>query len=203
MIARRIAGMRVFVLLLGLLLSAAPALAHSTKGLVKVPLDRKTLGVDDVAYAIEPYVHTTLYDDGTPGSKYRFFVKDFIEVTQNKDEAVVRFIVLDKKNNRDFEDSVSLKRDGKGLWFLVPDQSLPREMFTYITKSAYFWRQHGSKLGIGFALICASLAFVVWRARKKNAPDGSIPESSAGSAPLKEGADHVEASRPGAISEDG
>lgn len=55
------------------LVSANSSAAHSTKGRVKVPLNKDKLTINDIAYFAESYVHRHLYNDKYKKTKKRFY----------------------------------------------------------------------------------------------------------------------------------
>lgn len=150
---------QAWILCLVILAAAcAPALAHSTKGRMKVPLRKATLTIDDVAYFMESHVNRGLYDDGTNDTKNRFIVEEFIELTHGGNDAVVRFRVLDKKSNTTFEDKLSIERHDSGVWQYHPDIGGPSlEVYTFVPRSAYLWRKQGPIL-----LLLAVVGGCVW-----------------------------------------
>ncbi len=166
----------------GLLALAGPALAHSTKDRVKMPLNFSQPGVDDVAYFVESYVHRELYSDGTSGTENRFVVREFTAVEQDGDTAVVRFITLDKKGNRNFEDSMTLTRGAGGVWQYQPKGGgEPLEVFTFVTKTRYHWETSWKRIiYILGALACLSPAalWYVKREERKAAARAAMAESS-------------------------
>jgi hypothetical protein len=151
--------------------STAAAWAHSTKGRIKIPLDKTEVGIDDVAYFVESYVHRQLYKDRYAQSKRRFYVKEFVRVEQKDRQAVVRFIVLDLKENASFPDAMTIERGTDGVWRYPPENGpAPVEIYTYVMKWGYYYKRYVlpiSAAGAGLALFF--LAVLRLRNRKKGA----------------------------------
>ncbi|GAB6096244.1 hypothetical protein JCM14469_24970 [Desulfatiferula olefinivorans] len=137
------------------------ALAHSTKGRVKVPLSLDRPGVDDVAFYVESCVHRTLYDDGTAGTKNRYVVDRFLGVDQAGDRLTVTFAVLDKKTNGTVDGDLTLLRGEDGIWrHRLKGRVLPVEVHTYVTAGTYYWNAYGNVItlilgvsGVGLAAL--------------------------------------------------
>jgi hypothetical protein len=160
------------VVLLVAVWQIGPAQAHSTKGRKKVPLKKEILGIDDIAYFAESYVHRHLYKNRFEKPERRFYVKEFIAVEQEGSRARIRFIVLDLKENTTFEDVMTIVRGLDGSWYYQPDRDAKRvELYTYVKKWAYYYKTYvvpGSVAGITLGL--GSLG--VLRARKRNKQTG-------------------------------
>jgi hypothetical protein len=139
------------------LLVPAAATAHSTKGRLKVPLAKGIVGVDDVAYFVESYVHRELYKEKYEKSKTRFYVREFTGVDQQNDIAEIRFIVLDAKGNTTFTDSMRISRDEDGVWRYRPQQGAASlEVYTYVPKWRHYYEHYifpASGAGIFLALV--------------------------------------------------
>jgi len=152
----------------GLLALAGPALAHSTKDRVKMPLSFSRPGVDDVAYFIESYVHRELYSDGTSATENRFVVRDFAAVEQNGDTAVVRFVTLDKNGNKSFEDSMTLERGAGGIWRYQPTSGgEPLEVFTFVTKTRYHWETSWKRIVIILGTLACLSPVALWYVKRQ------------------------------------
>lgn len=159
---------RVIGLILLMLLCADAALAHGTADRVKVPLDFDQPGVNDVAYFIESYVHGELYGDGTSATENRFVVKDFVGVDQDRDRAVVRFVSLDKKDNRSFEDSMTLERGPGGVWRYQPKSGgEPLEVFTFVTKTRYHWETSWKRIVLILGALAALSPLALWHVKRR------------------------------------
>jgi hypothetical protein len=136
----------------------SPASAHSTKGRVKVPLDKEVITVDDAAYFAESRVHRHLYDDKTRETQNRFFVKDFIGLAFKDGKAEVRFQVLDKKTNETFEDSLTIARGENGIWLYRPSGGgAPIEVYTYVSRQGSLLHRHAKWIFAAAAVLCAGI----------------------------------------------
>jgi len=152
----------------GLVVLSGPALAHSTKDRVKIPLNFGQPGVDDVAYFVESYVHRDLYSDKTSATENRFVVKDFIAMEQSGDTAVVRFITLDKKDNSNFEGSMALARGAGGIWRYQPkDGGEPLEVFTYVTRARYHWETSWKRIAIILGVLSCLSPVALWHVKRE------------------------------------
>jgi len=150
------------------ILTAGQALAHSTADRVRIELKESRPAVDDVAYFIESYVHRQLYSDHTPGTENRFVVKDFIAVEQEGDTAVVRFITLDKKGNKSFEDSMSIQRGSGGIWRHQPkDGGEPLDIYTYVTKTRYYWETSWKRIAIILGVLSCLSPVALWHVKRE------------------------------------
>ncbi len=152
----------------GLVVMAGPALAHNTKDRVKIPLNFGQPSVDDVAYFVESYVHRELYSDKTSATESRFVVKDFIAVEQSGDKAVVRFITLDKKDNSNFEDSMTLERGAGEIWRHRPKGGgEPLEVFTFVTKTRYHWETSWKRIVIILGALSCLSPVALWYVKRE------------------------------------
>ena len=152
----------------GLIVMAGPALAHSTKDRVKIPLNFGQPGVDDVAYFIESYAHRELYSDQTSATENRFVVKEFIALEQKGDTAVVRFVTLDKKSNTTFEDAMTLERGAGGIWRYKPKNGgEPLEIFTFVTKARYHWETSWKRIVIILGVLSCLLPAALWHVKRE------------------------------------
>ena len=156
----------IWIMLLCLVIPGL-ATAHSTKGKIKVPLAKKVLGVDDVAYYIERYVNKTKYKDRFKISKNRFFVWEFYNIRQDENFAEVFFKVSDqKKKDGMFDDFMVFKRNENGGW--INTEAPEDKVYTYISKKAYYVEKYGfpaSMLVVALSGIVV-LAFHFTRKRK-------------------------------------
>lgn len=133
---------------------ALDARAHSTKGRVKVPLDKDELCVDDLAYYVESYVHRHLYKGKKEPSKQRFYVKEFIRLDQLDKRATIHFEVLDNKTKGNFKDAMVFVQQPDGQW-VNPQPAAPRlkPVFTYVAKNSYRYKKYVLPLsGVGLAV---------------------------------------------------
>ncbi len=134
-------GMLAFIILV---LTVSQVCAHSTKGRIKVPLDKAVIDVDDVAYFAESFVYRQLYNDNTRETQNRFFIREFTGIDCKNGTAQVSFVVLDKKNNDIFNDTLDFKRDKNKIWYYHPPGSFqPIEIFTYVPKNSYYLKKYG------------------------------------------------------------
>jgi hypothetical protein len=150
-------------------LAVVPALAHSTKGRIKIPLKKASIMIDDIAYFAESYVHRQLYKNWFEKSKRRFYVRDFIAVEQNGDRAKVRFTVLDNKEKSTFEDKMVIERDKDGIWYFRPKDGGERvEIYTYVRKWGYYYNTYVLPISIvGIAAAAGLLGVIQIRKRVK------------------------------------
>lgn len=156
-------GRIVILLLIAFFLGCGLAQAHSIKDRVKTPLDKERPGIDDVAYFVESYVFSDLHSDGTHATQYRFGVKEFLGVDVRDGSVLVRFITLDKKGNKSFEESMLLRRGVDGVWQYQPEKGGPLlEVFTYIPKKTWIWKTYLQPAIFGFTAVCAGGLLVLW-----------------------------------------
>ncbi|OPY70698.1 MAG: hypothetical protein A4E57_00315 [Syntrophorhabdaceae bacterium PtaU1.Bin034] len=157
-----------FAALLCLLaLCTGTVFAHSTKGRVKAPLTKSTITINDVAYFVESYVLRHFYADAGGDNNHRFYVRDFVSLKQEGNHAQIDFVVLDKKENRSFPGSMTIRRNAGGTWEHVPKPGAPPvEVFTFVKKGAMTPGQQ--RVGI-FVCVCIlfSVVFVKLRSRRK------------------------------------
>lgn len=155
-------------ILLAVLLTSGQAFAHSTADRVKVPLQEKQPSVDDVAYFVESYVHRQLYSDNTPATENRFVVKNFIGVEHAGDTALVRFVTLDKKDNKSFDDSMSIRRGSSGVWgYTSKDGGEPLEIHTYVTKTRYYWETSWKRIAIILGVLSCLSPLALWHVKRE------------------------------------
>ncbi len=142
--------------------------AHSTKGRMKILLEKDVITVDDMAYYIEPYVHRKKYKGEYEKSKNRFYVKDFIKVEQKDGSADVFFTVLDVKENRNFGDSMAFARNRDGTWSHIDEEGTKiAQVYTYVDKKGYYYKKYvlpGSCAGI----VLAGGVLIFFRIRKRS-----------------------------------
>ncbi len=156
--------MIVGMLALSFLLTASPALAHSTKGRVKVDLSDEIPTMDAFAYFIESHVNRERFADTGEPFRDRYIVDRFSSMEQYGSSATVRFVVLDKNGDRRFEDSMTFQRSPGGTWeYLAPDGRRVK-VYTYISKSTYHYRTFIKPLGW---LIPGVAAFIIGSAAMK------------------------------------
>ncbi|MBW2011099.1 MAG: hypothetical protein JRI32_05495 [Deltaproteobacteria bacterium] len=157
-------GAMVFLIMM---VAAVSAEAHSTKGRIRVSLDKEVIGIDDIAYFAESYVHRQLYQSKFEKSKRRFYVKEFDRVAQKDGRVDIYFTVLDMKKNTTFDDTMTLSRKKSGVWSYTPEGGGPPvEVYTYVNKFGYYHEKYlfpASACGLAAALC----AFGVIRIRKK------------------------------------
>ena len=140
--------------------------AHSTKGRIKVPLKKSSVTVDDMAFYIESYVHRKKYKELYEKSRNRFYVRDFIKVEQKEKEADVFFTVLDVKENRSFEDSMSFTRANDGTWVYMDEKKKNVEqVFTYVPKMTYYYNKYVLPVSCA-GIILAGGIFIFFRVRR-------------------------------------
>lgn len=154
------------------------AMAHSTKGRLKVPLDKDVLTIDDIAYFFESYVHRQFYKGKYEKPDKRFYVNEFLGVDQKGDHAVVRFRTLDmskgfrardiKQGNGTFEDQASLIRLLSGVWAIEKPDGARVEMYTYVKKWGYYYEKYVMPVSAaGLALGVGILVLLRFKKRKK------------------------------------
>lgn len=115
---------------------------HSTKGRIKIPLEKAVLEIDDVAYFFESYVHRQLYRDRYEQSRRRFYVKEFLRIDQDGPRATVHFLTLDVKEKRDFPDRMHIRRGSDGVWTWTPAEGeSPVALYTYVRKWGYYYQK--------------------------------------------------------------
>ena len=140
--------------------------ADSTKGRIKVPLKKSSVTVDDMAFYIEFYVHRKKYKELYEKSRNRFYLKDFIKVEQKEREADVFFTVLDVKENRSFEDSMSFTRANDGTWVYMDEKKKNVEqVFTYVPKMTYYYNKYVLPVSCA-GIILAGGIFIFFRVRR-------------------------------------
>ena len=143
---------------------------HSTKGRIKIPLEKAALSIDDVAYFVESYVHRELYAKHGAENKRRFYVKAFAGLDPGGNQAVVRFTVLDLKENRTFPDRMTIFRGDDGLWRYAPgggDEVVP--LYTYVKKWGYYYQRYIQPFSlIGAGIAVAALVLLRIRRRKQH-----------------------------------
>ncbi|ABA88130.1 type IV pilus biogenesis protein PihB [Syntrophotalea carbinolica DSM 2380] len=135
------ATLLLFLFLLGG--SAVCAQANETKGRIRIPLSRGTIGIDDVAFFAKSYVHRQMYRERYADSKGRFYITQFLGVDQKGKEADIRFIVLDVKRNNEFPASMSISRGGDGVWrYRSENGNVSVEIYTYVMKWTYYYQRY-------------------------------------------------------------
>lgn len=161
-------NMILWIVACTVILTAGQALAHSTADRVKVELKEDRPAIDDVAYFVESYVHRLLYSDNTPATENRFVVKEFIAVEQKDDAALVRFITLDKKGNKSFEDSMRIQRGSGGIWRHQPkDGGEPVDIYTYVTKTRYYWETSWKRIAIILGVLSCLSPVALWHVKRE------------------------------------
>lgn len=133
------------------------ALSHSTKGRIKIPLEKKKLEIDDIAYFFESYVHRELYKDKFEKAEKRFYVNKFHNLRQDGNTAVINFRTLDNKTKEKFDDQVVIQRLDNGVWAYTNGQE-SREMYTYVMKTGYYYKKY--VMPVSVAGIVISIAFL-------------------------------------------
>ena len=143
------------------------AFAHSTKGRIKIPLSKKTLEIDDVAYFMESYVHRHFYKGKYEKAEKRFYVNKFLKIDQDRNEAMVYFKTLDNKTKKIFDDKMLLHRQPCGVWVYVGSDEI-RPMYTYVKKTGYYYKKYVLPISSGgiFLAVCV-LGFLRFRKRKQ------------------------------------
>lgn len=156
---------KIVMLCLGLILGfQAQAQAHSTKGRIKIPLEKQILEIDDIAYFFESYVHRELYRDKYEKPDKRFYVNQFLEIKQQGNQARVLFRTLDFKEKTKFDDQVTLHRLDSGSWVLKVPGKADVEIYTYVKKFGYYYKKYVVPVCLaGLALGAAALAFLRYR----------------------------------------
>ena len=153
---------------------AAPAEAHSTKGRIKIPLEKAVLEVDDVAYFFESYVHRQLYRDRFEKSQRRFYVKAFLRIDQDGSLATVHFLTLDVKEKGDFPDRMQIRRGADGVWAYTPAAGKdPVPLYTYVARGRYTYRTYilpGAAAGL--VLAAGFFGWLRFRRRRVVPADG-------------------------------
>jgi len=170
------------LLLFVLVFTAGTAQAHSTKGRIKVPLEKETIGVDDVAYFIESHVHKRMYSDNTESTKDRFVVSEFIGLTRNASKADVRFIVLDKRTNDTFEGAITLERGENGVWCFPGGNGLEAmDVTTYVPKGAYYWEKYSVGISVSGIFFCLCiLVYSIYQRKLERSLDGDTDNDADG-----------------------
>ena len=144
--------------------------AHSTKGRIKVPLDKAVIDVDDVAYFAESFVYRQLYNDHTRETQNRFFIREFIGIDCKDSSAQVSFVVLDKKGNTTFTDTLDFTRDKNKVWYYhPPDNRQPVEIFTYVPKNSYYLEKYGLFISMAAVAVCFGFLMIFRFYRRINA----------------------------------
>lgn len=159
----------VAALLLLLLLAggAVRAQANENEGRIKIPLSREAVGIDDVAHFAESFVHRQLYKDRFAQSQRRFYVREFIGVEQTGEQADIRFIVLDMKENTTFSDSMRIYRGQDGVWRYRPDNGKgPVEIYTFVMKWGYYYQRYLLPASV-VGMVLASVLLVYLRCRRR------------------------------------
>ncbi len=166
------------------------AMAHSTKGRMRVPLEKEVLTIDDIAYFFESYVHREFYKGKFERPEKRFYVNTFLGVDQQGDRAIVRFKTLDmskgfkakdiKQGKGIFEDHATIVRLDSGIWaFEVPGKT-PVEMYTYVKKTAYYYKKYVMPVSIaGLALGVGILALLRLKKRKITNSENTVEHPAA------------------------
>ncbi len=155
------------------LMLAAPAWAHSTKGRVRVPLQKAVLEIDDVAYFFESYVHQEFYRDRIEPSRRRFYVKKFLRIDQDGPIATVHFLTLDVKEKRDFPDRMEIRRGNDDVWsYTPPAAGAPVPLYTYVTKWGYYYHKVVLPVSIAGILLAAALFGWLRFVRRRPRPAG-------------------------------
>jgi hypothetical protein len=157
----------LFVIFSLVAVAGESALAHSTRGRTRITLNKSIIGVDDIAYFVECYVNKELYKNRFAKSEGRFFVKDFIGLKQNGARAEIRFTVLDKKENRAFDDTMVIERGDDNIWCYQSGLDGKRlEIYTYVKKWGYYYNTYVVPTClVGIAI--AACSFVVIRRMKQ------------------------------------
>ena len=169
----------VFLCLALFLAAQAQALAHSTKGRIKIPLTKEKLEIDDIAYFFESYVHREMYSDKYEKSKKRFYVNEFLEVRNQGNTALVRFRTLDFKEKKKFEDQVTIHRLDNGVWALKGRGKEALEIYTYVKKTGYYYQKYVVPISsAGLALGLAGFALLRFRKQTAARAAGSVPSSN-------------------------
>lgn len=158
---------------------ASTAFGHSTQGRKKVNLKADQPTVDDVAYYVESYVNRYKYADTYPDSNNRFIAEEILGVEAHHEhpgEAVtVHFRVLDKKENRKFEDNLVLDRTDKGLW--VNNEDGGKVIYTYVSRFLYNYT-HYVIPGLGVTALLALLSyFSTWVRQRRSRTGASEAEA--------------------------
>lgn len=149
------------------LFSLVPARAHDTSNRIKIPMDKDTPEIDDVAYFIESHVHWQFYNDRYEQAEKRFYVDSFTKIEQLGDRADILFKTMDVKTNDTFDDRITIHRMENGTWALkTRDKTL--EMYTYVTKFSYYYKTYILPLAaVGLVLAGLEIIFLRLKNRKK------------------------------------
>ena len=161
---RLISGLVVLLVLL----LAGTALSHSTKNRIKIPLTKKTLEIDDIAYFVESYVHRDLYRGKFEKVDKRFYVNKFLKIEQAGGKAVIHFKILDNKNKTYFNDKMTIHRLDNGVWAYKNDLET-REMYTYVLKTGYYYKKYVLPVSAA-GIVIAITVLVVYRTMKRRKP---------------------------------
>jgi hypothetical protein len=153
------------------LVLAAPSLAHSTKGRIRIPLEKVALTIDDVAYFCESYVHREFYRDRFEPNQRRFYVKAFMRIDQEGPVATVHFLTLDVKEKRDFPDQMQIRRGADGVWTYTPAAGgEPVPLYTYVTKWGHYYQTYILPLSAAGIVLAAAVFGLLRFGRRRRRP---------------------------------
>lgn len=147
------------------------AVAHSTKGRVRVVLEKKSITADDAAYYIEPYVFEKKYKDKYERSYNRFGVAKFLDVEQKDGIARVSFMVLDWITKDKFEDYMLFKKNPDKTWSHIDDKGnvIHCGIKTWVKKKSMFEKL---LVPVGSAVIFPLLFLLIYQRIKKRSQAG-------------------------------
>lgn len=176
---------KIVILCLALVLGLqGMAMAHSTKGRMKVPLDKDQLAIDDIAYFFESYVYREFYKDKFEKPDKRFYVNQFLGVDQNGNHAVVRFRTLDmsqgfkakdiKQGKGIFEDKAAIVRLDSGVWAIEVPGKKPVEMYTYVKKTSYYYKKYVMPVSIAGLALGVGILVLLRLKGKKGTKNGAV-----------------------------
>lgn len=150
---------------------AGIAAAHSTKGRIRVVLEKKIITPDDTAYYIEPYVFEKKYKDKYERSYNRFGVAKFLNVEQKDGTARVSFMVLDWITKDKFEDYMLFKRNSDKTWSHIDDKGnvIHSGIKTWVKKKSMFEKL---LIPVGSAVIFPLLFLLIYQRIKKRSQAG-------------------------------
>ncbi|MCG8552942.1 MAG: hypothetical protein MI799_21250 [Desulfobacterales bacterium] len=159
-------------------------MAHSTKGRLKVPLDKDVLTIDDIAYFFESFVHREFYKGKYEKPDKRFYVNEFLGVDQEAGKAVVRFRTLDmskglkpkeiKQGRGTFEDQATIIRLLSGVWAIEAPGGELVQMYTYVPKWGYYYGKYVMPISVAGIVLGVGI-LVLLRFKNRNTAGGRNP----------------------------
>lgn len=166
-----LAGLLILTVVLTL---CTTAMAHSTKGRMKIDLDLERPSLDDFAFFMESYVYKELYRHQEAQWENRFYVKEFTGLELKDNQAVVRFVRLDTKTKKDVDDRMTFERGQDGVWSFTPLKGERVKVYTYVQKGGYYYKKYILPLSIAGIVLTiggCGLLYVVRRRKTVCAGD--------------------------------